>query len=355
MQNMYPQHQVPPPMQRERSPYRYGQLGARTPDPSWTQHLIKKEDRSHDFKTVARGTRTEHRFVLKNRFVETVHIASVSSSCTCATPVIADGNDEIQTNAETAVVVHFHTDRFDGLKSATINVVIDRPYHAEFQLNVRGEIRSDVTITPNSVQFGSVKQGVEASRTFSTVYTGPMASWKIVDVRSKNEHLSAEIVDVEAVPGMITTRVKVTLDANAPRGDLVERLVLVTNDAENRREIPVIVMGRVGTIIKVTPTTLFLGYLKPGEMSPVKDVMIRGTERFRIKRLLCNNPEVQIEMTPNPDDPPKLFYKLPIRYTNPESGPHAPKDGRMEAVVKIETDNPEISPTFNVMMELSKE
>lgn len=334
--------------------YSQGRTVRAPADASWTQYLIKKEDRNFDFKTVARGTRSEHHFVIKNPFVDTVHIAGVSSSCTCTTALVLDGKNEIQTHEKTAVVAHLHTDRFDGFKQATITVTVDRPYVAEFQLNIKGDIRSDLSITPNAVQFGPVKQGSEASRTLTVVYTGPMANWKIVDVRSDNEHLTATIEDVKPAPGSVTTKVKVALDAGTPRGEVHERLFLVSNDPENRREIPIIVRGTVGTTIKVSPETVFLGFLKPGEPSPVKSVSLRGTKPFRITKLLCNNPEVQIDFTPNPESPPRTLYLLPIRYTNPAEGASAPKNGKMQAVVRVETDDPELTPAFNISMEIQK-
>lgn len=323
-------------------------------DQPWTQHLIKKEDRFFDFKTVAKGTHAEHRFILKNRFQETVHIASIHSSCTCTSATVLDDKNEIQTYEETAIVAHFHTDRFDGFKNATITVQIDRPLPAEIQLNVQGEIRSDISIVPNSVLFGAVAEGAEASRTITVTYSGPMANWKILDFKSSNEHVTGEVVDFQARPRMITTKVKIKLDEKTPRGEISERLALVTNDSQNRREIPIVVRANVGKSVKVSPSVVFLGFREPGKISDVKDVTLRGTKRFRIMKLLCDNPEVQVDFTPSPDDPAKFLYKIPVRYTNPKDGPNAPKDGKMIATVRVETDDPDLQPTFSVRMDLEK-
>lgn len=337
------------------APYRSSIQYGQTADPPWTQHIIPTQERSFDFKTVARGARTEHRFVLKNKFTEPLHIASITSSCTCTTVSLLDNQNEVQTYGETAVVALFRTDLFEGPKSATITVVIDKPHQATFHLNVRGEIRSDISISPNSVRFDNIKTGTETSRTVTISYAGPNAGWKIMDFKSPNENITGEVVDVQGRLGSITTKVKITVGSEMPKGEFVERLYLVSNDSESRREIPIIVQGVVGTMVRVTPSTVFLGFLKPGQESPTKTAMLRGTRPFKITKITCDNPEVEINFTPNPDAPAKILYPLPIRYTNSENGDGAPKDGRMHAVVTIETDDPDLMPTFNVTMATAKE
>jgi hypothetical protein len=324
-------------------------------EPSWTQNMIKNEDRFFDFKTVAKNVHAEHRFVLKNPFTEPVHIASVTSSCSCTSPYILDGKDQIQTYEETAIVARFRTDLYEGLKNATLTVFIDRPYRAEFQLNVRGEIRSDISIEPNLVKLDNIKEGEEVTRILNVVYSGSNSAWKIIDFKSDNEHLSGKILEFQPTFGKITAKVQVSLDDKMPRGHFMDRLFLITNDHESRREIPVIVQGTVGTVINITPKTVFLGYLKSGEESSVKSVIIRGTQPFRIKKLLCDNPKVEINYTPQEDSPPKIIYKIPIRYTNPLKGEGAPTDGKMRAEIKVETDIPDLNPTFYVTMAIKNE
>ncbi|MDR0336374.1 MAG: DUF1573 domain-containing protein [Planctomycetaceae bacterium] len=324
-------------------------------EPSWTQNMIKNEDRFFDFKTVAKGVHAEHRFVLKNPFTEPVHIASVTSSCSCTSPYVLDGKDEIQTYEETAIVARFRTDLYEGFKNATLTVVIDKPYRAEFQLNVRGDIRSDITMEPTLIKFDNTKEGEEITRTLNIVYSGSNSAWKIVDFKSNNEHLSGKILEFQPTLGKITAKVQVSLDPKTPRGHFLDRLFLITNDHESRREIPILVQGTVGTVINITPQTVFLGYLKPGEESSVKSVIIRGTKPFRIKKILCDNPQVEINYTPQEENPPKIIYKIPIRYANSQNGDGSPIDGKMRAEINFETDIPKLTPTFYVTAAIKNE
>lgn len=303
---------------------------------------------------MAKGSRVEHRFVISNAFQEDVRIASVSSSCSCTTVSLLNNKNTLQTYEKATIVAQFRADLFDGHKSATITVVIDKPHYAEFHLNVQGDIRSDITLRPDAIRFDNVKEGEGISRTMEVVYMGYNPAWKIVDFKSTNEHLSGKIEDVKNSYGTTTTKIRVALDEKTPAGSFVDRLYLVTNDPGNRREIPVLVQGTVGTVVSVTPETLFFGYLKPGEAAS-KIVVVQGSKPFRIKSVTCDNPAVVTTFKPKEDDPPKARYILPMRYLNPKDGDGAPKDGKMRTAVKIETDLPGLSPSFNVMMELAKE
>ncbi len=323
-------------------------------DPPWTQQLIKNEDRSFDFQTVAKGSRAEHRFILRNAFQETIRIAKVTSSCACTDVSIQDSKTELQTYEKAAIVAQFRADLFDGPKGATITVVIDKPYYAEFHLNVHGDIRSDVTLRPGNVRFDNIETGKEISRTVDVVYTGRNPAWKVLDFKSNSEHLTAAIEDVRVRPNRTTTKIRVKLDDATPEGKFSSRLYLVTNDQSHRREIPILVEATIGTTVTITPEVLFFGYLKPGEPSS-RLVVLQGTKPFRIKNIDSDNPAVESTFTPSDGSLPKIKHIIPIKYANPIAGPGAPEDGKMKAVVKIETDLPGVIPELKVLMELAQE
>ena len=316
---------------------------------AWTQGVIKDADRKFDFKTVAKGTKSEHRFILNNPYVENLHIASVSSSCTCTTPFVLDDKKELQTYEKTAIVAHFHTEAFEGLKVATITVMIDRPQRAEIQLQVQGTIRSDISMSQKEIRFGSVNQGQGAERTVDVVYSGAAANWRIVDFSSSNKNLSGEIVEEKPELGKITTKVKIKLAADTPQGTINERFCMISNDPDMRRELPILVSATVGKVLTVTPPVQFLGYLKPGVPSVQKETVIRGTDRFKITKIECDDPNVEIKFTPDPDAL-KTFYLIPVVFKNPlEGSPKLNKEtGELLAVVSVETDDPTRKLSFNV-------
>src|SRR3990167_10585359 len=162
--------------------------------PAWSQEWASKmfATTSHDFGSVARAAKAEHEFVLSNVYVEDVHIAGVRSSCGCTTPVIK--KPTLKTYEKGAILAHFNTDRFLGSKGATLTVTLDKPFFAEVQLQVSGYIRSDVVMSPGSVELGSVDQGSPVEKAIAVSYAG-RDDWEIVEVKSPNPHLSAKVAE----------------------------------------------------------------------------------------------------------------------------------------------------------------
>jgi len=312
----------------------------------WRHHVIPVEARTFNYQTVPRGATPEHRFVLRNPFKEALHIGAITTSCVCTTVDFDEEKRILQTYEEAVVAVRFRGDMFEGLRNSTITVAIDKPVRSEIQLHVRGEIRSDLNISPNFIDFGNVELGRGSSRTLTVTYTGPNTQWRLVDARCENEFIRAEITSEPARVGVRVFRVNVSLDSAAPNGAINSHLVLISNDALNRREIPIPIRATVGTVIRVSPPALSLGVLQSGERSPVRDAVLLGTSPFRITKIESDNPALEITAR-NPDAELRL-HSLSIAYRNPTEGEGAPEDGIMRAIVQVTTDIPGLTPMFFV-------
>lgn len=326
-------------------------VAAQETEADWEQHVIPAKDRTFDFKTVAKGAIPEHQFVLTNPLLETIHIQSIATSCSCATvdfDVTDDEKSILKTYEKTFVTVRLRGDMLEGSQNATITVTIDEPHHAEIQLNVRGEVRTDLNIVPRDfIDFGNVELGKEQSRTLTVTYTGSNTQWRLVDTHCENESIRTEITS-ESFVGKKIFKIKVILDKSAPHGRLNTLLTLLSNDSGRRREIPVSIRAAVGTVINVSPPHLSLGMLSPGEASPMKNVIVRGTKPFRITQIECNHPGIEIPLEINADEPPKILYSVPIIYRNPIEEGGAAHGGVLRAIVRVSTDIPGLTATFFV-------
>jgi len=321
----------------------------------WLQHIIPAKERSFDFKTVAKGAVPEYQFVLKNPLQEPLHIASVTASCTCTTLDVDMEKSVLQTYEKFEITVRLRGDMYDGQRNATITVVIDQPHRAEIHLNVRGEIRTDLKVAPDFIDFGNVALEKGQSRTLTVTYSGSNSQWRIVDVRCENEFIRADITPDFTNISQKTFKVNVSLDKSAPHGTIRDHLFLMTNDTASRREIPIAVRATVGTVLRVSPPTVFLGVLQPGEPSPKKPVILTGTMPFRITKIECDNPAIEIAWEVDANAAPRDRYMLPISYKNPVQGEGAPKsDGTMLAAVRITTDVPGLVSMFYVTMSVRK-
>ena len=320
----------------------------------WKQHVIPDKERSFDFKTVAKGTVPEYRFVLKNPLQEPMHIGGITSSCTCTTLHFDAEKTNLNTYEEFVLIARLRGDLFEGQRNATITVVIDKPVRTEFQLNIRGEIRSDLSVSPKHfVDFGNVELEKGQTRPLTVTYTGTNTQWRLVDVQSEHAFIHATIT-TESFVGRKEFTVDVSIDKSAPQGNLNTLVTLISNDTESRREIPISIRAVVGTVIKITPPSSFLGALPPGKASPQKEVLLLGTKPFRILKIECDNPAIDIPLKMDTEEPPQVIYRVPVVYKNPTEGAGSPEEGVMRAAVRVMTDVPGPALTFYVTASVLK-
>lgn len=265
------------------------------PQTGWSQTWAKKMFKvtEHDFGTVARGAKSEFHFEFENLYEEPVHIAGVRTSCGCTSVSLT--KDSLKTWEKGSVLATFNTQSFLGHRNATITVTIDKPFYAEVQLNVQGYIRSDVVFAPGAVEFGAVDAGSNPKRKVVVTYAG-RSDWKIVDVRSANSNFEVELAELTRGNGKVSYEMTVFLKPETPEGFIQDQLVVVTNDPRSST-VPLPVEGRVVSALTVSPGSLFLGVLEPGQ-SVTKQLVVKGREPFRVTDVSC------------PDD--RFEFKLPI-------------------------------------------
>ena len=313
----------------------------------WRDHVIPVKARSVNFHTVPKGATPIHQFVLRNPFQEPVRIVAVTSSCTCTTIDFNEENSVLQTYDEAIISVKLQGDLFDGPRNSTITVSLDKPHRTEIQFNIRGEIRSDLNIVPTFIDFGNVEWDKGATRSLVVTYMGPNSQWRLVDAQCENKYVRAEIISEPARVGRKEFRVNVSLNKDAPNGTINDHLMLISNEVQNRRDIPIPIRATVGTVVRVSPPALSLGVLVPGTRSPVKEVVLRGTKPFCVVKIECNNPAVEVAAKNLPEVQLPI-HLLSISYRNPAEGEGAPEDGTMRAIIRVTTDVPGLTPTFYV-------
>lgn len=298
----------------------------------WAQKMFEISE--HDFGAIARDSKAEFAFVLANRYVEDVHIASVRSSCGCTSLRIA--KPLLKTYEKGAIVAHINTDRFTGRKGATITVTFDKPQYATAQLHVDAFIRGDVVFKPGSVQFGSVDRGTAVEKTV-TVTSASRARWQIVDVTSTNPHLSVRMEEAGRNRGKVAYTLFVRLDENVPPGYFNDPLMLLTNDRRSP-QIALAVEGIIESGISISPTSLFLGVLRPGE-KVTKQVVVRGKEAFRIVSVTSDGGRFEFGSPTESDAKP--FHLVPVTFIA------GPTPGKVLQKIRIETDLDEPTPELS--------
>jgi len=278
---------------------------------------------SHDFGNVARGAKTEYLFKIHNPFKEEIHISDVRSSCGCTTPRAL--KDTLATYEESAIVAAFNTKTHLGQRHATLTVVIDKPYHAEVQLQVAGYIRRDIVIHPGEVNLGSIDRGTPAEKHISISYAG-RADWRVLDVKSPSSYIETQLIEGPRQNGTVSYDLIVRLKGDAPAGALNEQVVLLTND-ERSPEVPLDVEGQVVADLTVSPASLMMGILQPGQKA-TKQVVIKAKQPFKILGIECDDPAFQAKI---PTDA-RPMHMLPITFTASDSV------GKVDQRIRVITD-----------------
>ncbi|MBX7169026.1 MAG: DUF1573 domain-containing protein [Pirellulales bacterium] len=288
----------------------------------WAKKMF--ETTTHDFGTVAAGSKIEFRFKFKNIWKEDVHVASVRSSCTCTTPTIS--KDLVKTREESELVATFNTKTHVGQRSATLTITFDQPFYAEVQLQVKGYIRSDIVVTPEAANFGTIEMGAGAEKRLSINYAG-RSDWRIEGIKDDGcDYLEAELVEKNRVGGNTAYELVVRLTEDAPPGFLKQELQLLTNDRK-APVFPVVVEAIVKSEISVTPSPLVLGKVQPGQKVE-KTVVVKATKRFKITDVTCADDCFTFQTK----DEAKPLHLLRITFIAPDT------PGKLEAKICIKTD-----------------
>ena len=289
----------------------------------WAEKMFNKVE--HDFGTVARGSDTVYKFEVTNLYKQTMKITGVRSSCGCTSPTVENGT--IKTHEKAYIVAKFNTRTFKGKHGATLTISFARPYSAEVQVRVHGNIRSDVVFSPGAIAFSNVDEGEIREQTVTVNYAG-RAQWSIVDVTNDNDHFEVELNEISRSTGRVSYGLLVRLKNDVPTGYFKDQLTVVTNDqrAESKR-IPLYVEGRILPEISVTPANLVLGDVAAGE--PItRKIVVRGKKPFRIVDVNCGDDCFSFKT----EDQSKVLHLVEITYVPQENS------GEVKVPVQITTD-----------------
>jgi hypothetical protein len=246
----------------------------------WAEKMFK--EKTHEFGSVAKAAKVEYAFEIVNPYKEDVHISSVRASCGCTIPRIQ--KDTLKSWEKGAIIAEFNTRAFSGQRGARVTVTIDKPFPAEVQLQVHGYIRTDVVVDPGQVALGQVANGAGAEKTVTIDYAG-RNDWQILGVQPNSPYLRADIREVSRQNGRVAYKLAVSLDKSAPPGYVADELILKTNDRRSP-QFPVKVEGYVVADLTVSPSSLMLGILQPGQKI-TKQIVVKGKQPFHVTAVEC--------------------------------------------------------------------
>jgi hypothetical protein len=283
-------------------------------------------ERSHEFGTVARGSKVRYSFKLINTTDREIHIVSSNPKCGCTDVRI--GASSIPPGAQTVIEASIDTTRFTGYKASGLVLVLDRPEARNVNLDLTCFIKTDVSLTPGQVDFGTVNRTTEPKLELTLNYTGGQADWAITKANTVSDHIVAELHEKGRSPGgQVSYSLTVNLKPSAPIGYFKDEVTLWTNDPSSPK-IPVSVAALVQSNVTLTPSVINLGTLKVGQ-SIQKTIMVRSSKPFKLTAIKPGSPDLT---APPVTDQAKTLHTVVVTFKAPA------KTGGYNASVEFESD-----------------
>jgi hypothetical protein len=303
---------------------------AEAQDLNWAERMFSAL--RHDFGTVAKGADARHTITVQNVYEENVRLLNVGTTCGCT--AAKPDKDLLKTGEVARIEVQMNTVKFSHQKNSNVDVTLSftdkRGLTASktVRIPIAAYIRTDVTVEPGGVNFGSVGVGAGARQQVDVSYTGGRNNWHITRVETASPYLQAQAVESRRGGGRAQYNLVVQVKPDAPEGVLRDKIILHTDDAQ-APQIPVLVEARIEPDIVVSPSIVSLGPdLKPGE-EKTYTVVLKGREPFAIEKIECNSAHECFKVRLSPD--PKKVHVLPLTF----SPPNEPGDFKEEFTITV--------------------
>jgi len=126
---------------------------------------IKVDEKVFDFGVIYRGGSAEHNFVISNEGNDTLRINNVRSSCGCTAAIL--DRKILGPGEQTKLKAAFSSGRFKGKVTKKVFVYTNDPETPITTLEVTGEIKVDLEVSPSMIYFSGLKAGDRLERKIS--------------------------------------------------------------------------------------------------------------------------------------------------------------------------------------------
>ncbi len=271
---------------------------------------------THNFGDVPHGTLCIHKFTITNLYDVPMQIMDVRKSCSCLDYVPM--TKVLQPNETAELTVTMNTAKFVGQNAQTFYVTVGPKFVSTAVIRVSATSRTDVSVNPGAVSFGTVPQGTRLNQSVQVKYSGRSRDWKITEVVQGTYPFEVKLSEASRggpLRGGVEYQVDVSLNGNSVPGPISEQITLKTNDATN----PLVHIGVTGTI--VAPLELAPGKVrleaKVGEFVTQR-VLVRAAKPFKIVGVDGTGDGITVEMPAAPAALP--VQVLVVKFIPKEAG-----------------------------------
>jgi hypothetical protein len=282
---------------------------------------------THNFGEVPHGTLCVHKFTITNIYDVQMQIIEVKKSCTCLdyVPMLK----VLEPNETAEFTVTMNAAKFVGHNAQNFYVTFGPKFVSTAVVRVSATSRTDVSLTPGAVSFGTVPQGTRLNQSVQVKFSGRSRDWKVTEVVAGSYPFDVKLSEVSRggpLRGGAEYQVDVSLHATATPGPISEQITLKTNDPTN----PLLHIGVTGTI--VAPLELVPGKVrleaKVGEAASQR-VIVRAAKAFKVLGVDGAEGDVTVEL-------PATTAALPLQVVTVKFEPK--QAGTAMQTLRIRTD-----------------
>lgn len=283
---------------------------------TWSPDALFPEA-SHDFGTVARGTKLKYTFWLVNTTNTDIHILNAAPKCGCTDVKI--GAHDVPPGTRTPIEATLDTTRFQGTKNSGLTLSFNGPSYAQKDLNLSCFIRGDVLLDPGVADFGAVARGKSQAFVMNLTYLGGQPGWRVTGATTISKHIAATVNGpFQAAGGGLQYQITATLNPSAPVGVFKDEITLTTNDSASPT-IPISASAVIQAAVVISPGNLVFGRVKAGQ-TVTREVLVRSSQAFKITGTTAARGEISaappVEVAPT-------FQKVTITFKAPSHpGPY---------------------------------
>jgi cytoskeletal protein CcmA (bactofilin family) len=232
------------------------------------------EQTLYDFGTVDKGTKVEHHFLFRNAGDATLIVNNVRSSCGCTSVLLT--SKEIPPGEAGSIKASFDSKGYQGNVEKTITVESNDPSSPSVRLSLRGTVVSDITVTPQAINFGSLTKGRPVPPALLTISLREGARFKVTGVAADSDRVvMKKIKDTKR-----EFVYEVALAEKLPVGRVFGQIT-VTTDNEASRDIVVPYHAVVQGAVRADPQVVILGQVTPGT-KVVRTVHLRSDDAVEL-------------------------------------------------------------------------
>ena len=247
---------------------------------------------SHEFGSVAQGSKVTHEFVATNVGDTDLVIKRLVPACGCTATSL--DNDVIEPGATARIKVEFDTSGFAGEKVKTVRIFSNDTKDPITMLSMRGTVIQDVAVEPKRVFFSNVsRSALDRTEQKVTVKVREGSKAKIKNIRSFSKFLRLEEISGDDKSKTFT----VGISPEASLGEIRERVVIEVSGSK-ASAINVPVFATVKGDLQLQPTTLSFGILEGSEEFK-RSVKLEnlGERKVNITSIESNNPALNVSYT----------------------------------------------------------